>query len=252
MQVTPASRDPHSTLNTLNPCLPQPGAHTLAFTWWGTCTLMSWHRNSTLQQQWGGKAMVGTRREVRACPAYRRRAGAPAAARCRRGWEHQPPSTAMEQVDVEQTTRHCRRGALGALARWRFTAHTLPKTADPAQPPCCHSSGIEGSRGRVWTVSVAHPPAGVVAVHGAGQLRLRGVPLLRGLEGDVRRGVVHQGEGACAQRGRGCSRARLSVMQREATWCTRVKVPVAAAAAAARQAMRAAQAMMNRSLIQKW
>ena len=40
-----------------------------------------------------------------------------------------------------------------------------------------------------------HP--GVVAVHGARELCLGCVPLSRGLEGDVRRGVVHHGEGAC-------------------------------------------------------
>ena len=38
-------------------------------------------------------------------------------------------------------------------------------------------------------------PAGVVAVHCAGELGLGGVPLAGGLEGDVGRGVVHHREG---------------------------------------------------------
>mmetsp|Transcript_1913 Transcript_1913/g.4889 ORF Transcript_1913/g.4889 Transcript_1913/m.4889 type:complete len:230 (+) Transcript_1913:791-1480(+) len=38
-------------------------------------------------------------------------------------------------------------------------------------------------------------PLGVLAVHGAAELRLHGVPVLLGLEWDMRGRVVHQGEG---------------------------------------------------------
>jgi hypothetical protein len=176
----------------------------LLLTWWGTCTLMSCVRNSTLQSD----------------------------------------QRAAEQVSLWnfRSMRCCKLTSAGgaqlAAQHWR---HATGKQQKPLLLPCCksmpHSSRgwMQGATGNKSGAAQAGgrehggcsgwcAPGGEVAVHGARQLRLRRVPGLGGLEGDVRRGVVHHREGghpevvACTRRGQHHSDSGFCV------WCTTVKV----------------------------
>ena len=66
--------------------------------------------------------------------------------------------------------------------------------------PSCTSLFAEAADRHACTQAASYSqdegaPFGVITVHGARELRLGGVPLVGGLEGDVGRGVVHHREG---------------------------------------------------------
>ena len=145
----------------------------LDITWCGTCTLMSKHRNST---HCAGEAERAGVCVVRVWLGVMWRRGE--AGRGERGYMQAPGIKGWAGLRGMACATHCCRPARHA------TAHPSP-----------HLPTIEGTHPRV------------VAVHGARQLCLGRVPLAGGLEGDVRRGVVHHGEGACSG-GRESSRGR--------------------------------------------
>lgn len=143
IQTGKGGRAPHAS----------PRAHQgiLLLTWWGTCTLMSWHRNST-QRGYSqstvpdscacGVERGGNGTNDRSAAAGRARAGSSSFAR---------PG---QRPQARRQRRH--RVASGG-------AGVCPRLRAPPEPP--------------------------LAAH------LRRVPLVRGLEGDVGRRVVHDGEG---------------------------------------------------------